>query len=44
MAPRLIVAFGTPCERYSSAREPQAYSGIAPVLERSGKTAWTHFR
>lgn len=44
MAPRLIVAFGTQRERYSSARELQAYSGIAPVLERSGKTSWTHFR
>jgi hypothetical protein len=44
MVPRLIVAFGTRRERYSSAKEIQAYSGIAPVRERSGKTAWTHFR
>ena len=44
MAPRLIVAFGTQRERYFSAKEIQAYSGIAPVLERSGKSTWTHFR
>ena len=44
MAPRLIVAFGTQRERYSSAKEIHAYSGIAPVLERSGKSTWTHFR
>jgi ribosomal protein S15P/S13E len=44
MAPRLIVAFGTQRERYASAQEVQAYTGIAPVLERSGKTACTHFR
>src|SRR6202049_176352 len=44
MAPRLIAAFGTRRERYSSANEVHAYSGIAPVLERSGQSAWTHFR
>ena len=44
MAPRLLAAFGSQRDRYSSADEMQIYSGIAPVLERSGKTKWVHFR
>lgn len=44
LLPRLIVAFGTKRERYSSADQLQAYSGIAPVTEQSGKTQWVHFR
>jgi transposase len=37
LAPRLAVAFGGQRDRYESAAEMQNYSGIAPVLERSGK-------
>lgn len=44
LAPRLLAALGTRRERYPSAAELQCYSGIAPVLERSGKKQWTHFR
>jgi transposase len=44
MAPRLLAAFGSQRERYGSAREVQTYSGIAPVIERSGKKKWVHFR
>ena len=43
-APRLLVAFGEPRERYASAEELQKYAGIAPVTERSGKKAWVHWR
>jgi transposase len=38
MAPRLAAAFGTDRERYGSAQEMQQFSGIAPVLKRSGKS------
>jgi Transposase IS116/IS110/IS902 family len=44
LAPRLLVAFGEQRERYSSAAEMQTYAGIAPVLERSGKQSWVHWR
>lgn len=44
LVPRLIVAFGTDRSRYQNANEMQCYSGIAPVKEASGNTAWTHFR
>jgi len=44
LAPRLLSAFGSQRVRYSSAQEMQAYSGIAPVIERSGKKKWVHFR
>lgn len=37
LAPRLAVAFGQQRDRYESASEIQTYSGIAPILERSGK-------
>jgi transposase len=37
MAPRLAVAFGRDRSRYHSADEVQCYSGIAPVIEQSGK-------
>lgn len=43
-APRLLVAFGEDRSRYKSADEIQRYAGIAPVLERSGKQSWTHWR
>ena len=44
LAPRLLAALGTERERYGSAREMQCYTGIAPVLERSGNPQWTHVR
>jgi transposase len=44
MAPRLAVAFGTDRTRFTDATEMQCYSGIAPVIERSGKKTWTHSR
>lgn len=44
LAPRLLVAFGEQRERYGSAAELQQYAGIAPVLERSGKQSWVHWR
>jgi len=44
LAPRLLVAFGEQRDRYKNAEEIQKYSGIAPVLERSGKKHWVHWR
>ena len=44
LAPRLLVAFGVNRDRYSSAAEIQRYVGVAPVLERSGKQSWVHWR
>ncbi len=32
------------CNRYASAHEIHCYSGIAPVLERSGHRQWIHVR
>jgi transposase len=43
-APRLLVAFGEQRERFSSAEELQKYAGMAPVTERSGKTACVPWR
>jgi len=44
MAPRILVAFGENRGRYSDANEIHKYSGIAPVVEQSGKKKWTHWR
>ena len=44
LAPCLLVAFGEQRERYGSAAEVQTYAGIAPVMERSGKQSWVHWR
>jgi transposase len=44
LVPRLLAAFGSQRDRYGSADEVQIYSGIAPIMERSGKTKWVHFR
>jgi transposase len=44
LAPRLLVAFGEQRDRYGSAAEVQTYAGIAPVMERSGKQSWVHWR
>jgi len=42
--PRLIVAMGSDRERYHSADDILRYAGVAPVLERSGKKSWVHWR
>ena len=44
MGPRLLAAFGTDREAYRNAEGLSAYSGVAPVVERSGKSQWTHWR
>jgi transposase len=38
LVPRLIAAFGSDRQRFASAEQVQAYSGIAPVTKQSGKT------
>lgn len=42
--PRLLAAFGSDRNRFSSADEVCRLSGVAPVLERSGKKCWVHWR
>ena len=39
LAPRLLAAMGADRGRFASAREVQQFSGIAPVVERSGSPA-----
>jgi len=41
---RLLAAVGTRRERWASADELLRYSGVAPVIERSGKSSWTRWR
>lgn len=44
LAPRLLSAFGTDRARLPAAQDMQTYAGVAPVIERSGKSCWTHWR
>lgn len=44
LAPRLLIVFGTDRTRYASAVEVTTYIGVAPVMERSGKQCWIHWR
>jgi len=44
LAPRLLAAFGSMREAYTTAADMQKYSGIAPVIRRSGKAESIHFR
>ena len=44
LEPRLAATFGTDRKRYLAAEAMQTYSGVAPVLERSGKSQWVHWR
>jgi len=44
LAPRLLAAIGSDRNRFGSSLEVAAYSGIAPVTERSGKSKWVHRR
>lgn len=41
LAPRLLVAMGTDRERWESAEEIQTLQGIAPIIQKSGKTQCT---
>jgi hypothetical protein len=44
LAPRLFAVFGSNRSRWADATDIQKYSGIAPVVERSGKSIWVHRR
>ena len=44
LAPRLLSLFGSDRSRWPDAADIQKYSGIAPVIERSGKSLWVHRR
>jgi transposase len=43
-ASRLLAAIGSNRERWASADELLRFSGVAPVVERSGKSSWTRWR
>jgi transposase len=43
-ASRLLAVMGSDRERWSSAAELACLSGIAPVMERSGKSVWIRWR
>lgn len=42
LAPRLMSIFGTDRDRWEDAADVQKFSGIAPVISRSGKSLWIH--
>ena len=44
LAPRLLVAFGADRARFPHPADVQQFSGIAPVLERSGNSRIVHWR
>jgi len=44
LAPRLAAAFGTRSENFPSPTSMQCWSGVAPVLKKSGKTEVVLFR
>jgi hypothetical protein len=44
LAPRLLVAFGVPRERFTAAEARQNYAGIAPATACRGKTSWGPWR
>jgi hypothetical protein len=43
-ASRLLTAMGSNRQRWASADELLRFSGVAPVVERSGKSSWTRWR
>ena len=43
-APRLLAALGTQRARFASAPALACFSGVAPVIERSGHSCWTRWR
>jgi len=44
LAPRLAALFGTDRGRFESAEGLATFTGVAPVVERSGERMWTHWR
>jgi transposase len=44
LAPRLLVVFGSDRKRFRRAADVQQFSGIAPVMERSGNSRYVHWR
>jgi len=44
LKPRLVVAFGEDRTLYPDPESFQKYAGLAPVVERSGKHCWIHWR
>jgi hypothetical protein len=44
MAPRLCVLFGTDRQRWPNVGQLQKYYGISPVIEKSGKQRYVHWR
>ena len=42
--PRLLAAMGSRRNRYQSSEQVSVLAGISPVLERSGKSTWIHWR
>lgn len=44
LAPRLVAVFGSDRSRWQSAEEIQAFTGVAPVTIRSGKSAYVSWR
>ena len=43
-ASRMLAAFGSNREKFATADELACLSGIAPVIERSGKSCWVRWR
>jgi transposase len=44
LGPRLLALFGSDRSRWAHSTDIQKFSGIAPVIERSGKSLWVHRR
>jgi transposase len=44
LQPRLLVAFGEDRTLYPDPSSLQKYSGLAPVIEKSGRQCWVHWR
>ena len=44
LAPRLLVVFGSRRDRWRHSLDVATYSGIAPVIEQSGKRSIVHWR
>jgi transposase len=44
LGPRLVAVFGTDRSRYEEAVNIATYSGVAPVIERSGQQEWIRWR
>jgi transposase len=43
-AARLLAALGTQRTRFATAQDLACFSGVAPVIERSGQSCWTRWR